>query len=1747
MRFSRARSHRKRPFARATPRINSGRTRRLGIELLESRRVLNAGDLDPTFGNGGKVTTNIGVPFTNADTFDSATAVAIQPDGKIIAVGNTALNRTTNGNGDFALVRYNADGSIDGSFGIFGKVDTDVGGSQNDFAKAVALQSDGKIVVAGTVQYQATSPLLHDPLTLSDFVTVRYNANGTLDQSFGNGGIVRTHFLTTDPNSVAQGIVGGLVVQPDGRIVVAGEYDEFTDEQNGQVQGESDHGEAALVRYNSDGTLDGTFGNGGLVITDVSGTFPPAQTDFQPAGIVLQSDGKLVIAGTAEPQNAGNQEFAILRFSPNGSLDNSFGNGGVAFADFEPDTFAIPQGSHESASSIALQPDGKLLVAGSGNNEGDTTKADILSARFTTNGSLDASFGTGGMVYTNTTTFVLNPPSHINNWDFASSVAVQPDGKILLGGTIDPNYDTNTFSFNVSSNFALLRYNQDGSLDTSFGSGTGIAFYDFASSSDEANAMAIAPDGRIVEAGQTINSNFVTDFALVRVQGDPQTIVQLSGNDLVVTDARPGGKNDRLKLSDVGGKLEIQDLNGTYITALVGTGDGTATVDVDPSSFSGQVIVNSLDGDDYLLVDSSFEALGKNLDDNGGNGSNTLSVLGSGANTAVFTPSGATLQNGVLLVDGGLTVTTTSVGTVDLSYFGNASTVGLPVATNNVRLLQGAGGSDGTLRGLLVQMLSTNINFAGDTTDTIDTSAATGPNVISTFATLVAALNIDNLVLKTSAIGAVDFGLAVAVAGALEVDSPTVTLNGLLAFSSETCAATTVNVGPSGSIQQGLLLAAPVAAVNVSPGTYAGDVSTAGKSIRLSPGPVNGAVNINGNLTLDSDDTVALEIDGGSAGKFGHFAVSGMVTLGGAQLALSGSYRPLANLELIANNSTSPVSGTFSDPFAMDGAAVTINGEPMYLFYDRGDGNDVVLVDSVQLVLSLASRAVPPSPSASASGTSGLASDSSIADSQYSLSADGRYVVFVSNAPNLVSGVNVSTAFNNVYRYDRVTGEVDLVSISSDGQSGGNGESENPVISADGNIVAFQSSSTNLDPLATDSNINTFARNISAGTTTLVSVDFAGTAGGDAPSIDPVISADGNVVAYTSWANNLSPLATDSSIANVFARNLATGTSYLVSVNNDGNSSGDANSGAAGAPYSPTIAIDADGSVVAFVSSATNLTPQLIINTNPPYNIFAHNLTTGSTYLVSIDTTRTTGGNGYSSYPSISADGGVVAFESYATNLQPLPTSSHVISVYAYSSVTGTMNLVSVNKDGTGSGDSNSFEPVISADGSTVAFTSDADNLSPLASGGDNRDIFARNLATSTTYLVSVNLSGTGGGDQFFTRFPSISANGQIVAFESNANNLPPSLTASAGDVVVRDLLAGTTRLVSIDQNGMANGNAPSLPIGLSADGSTVAFISDASDLVAHDLNGHTDVFLAQFVETAPVTNAADAGAGTLRQALQNLTGAPGAAHSVQLALPPGGQTINLLSPLPVVTNPLILSLDPTQNVTIASASPTAWTNNSTLTLTGGGQLTVVGGVEGMGDLTVDAGSRLAVGHIAQNALIIGGTASSPAVMTIAASDAAGNPLAAASSNNIQLSAVHVQQSASNSQQAKSAQTAMAPAISSAGINSPNESAREGANRRDASVLQLLAAAIDSFFAENAAICLPASTEHSAYDEKSESVKTSVPSLSVLAPHGGFSIGGDWLSADDEARVDTILADSNDTAPLDDSLLELLAGAAHWR
>ncbi|MFI3137636.1 MAG: FG-GAP-like repeat-containing protein [Methylococcaceae bacterium] len=411
----------------------------------------------------GIIITNVG------DVSSQGQSVTVQADGKIL-LGGYIWNY--NNFPDFALVRYNSNGSLDTSFDSDGRLTTVVSNGNNE-GYSVAVQADGKILLGGW-GFVTTG---------GDFALVRYNSNGSLDISFDGDGKV-----TTDLGGYDSGY--SVAVQADGKILLGGES------YNGNGY------DSALVRYNTNGSLDTSFGNAGKVTTDQGSSYGFIHS------IAVQADDKILLSGYSN-----SNDLILLRYNSDGSLDTSFDGDGKVTTDLG--------GSYDYGRSITIQADGKILLGGYSNNYHDSNGYDFALVRYNNDGSLDTSFDGDGKVTTDLG----------GSYDMSNSVTVQTDGKILLGGSSGSNYD--------KKNFALVRYNNDGSLDASF-DGDGKVTTKMGGSDNQGNSVTIQTDGKILLGGWSGNTDN-PDFALVRYNSDGSLDTSFNGLGLGIVNHVPTG------------------------------------------------------------------------------------------------------------------------------------------------------------------------------------------------------------------------------------------------------------------------------------------------------------------------------------------------------------------------------------------------------------------------------------------------------------------------------------------------------------------------------------------------------------------------------------------------------------------------------------------------------------------------------------------------------------------------------------------------------------------------------------------------------------------------------------------------------------------------------------------------------------------------------------------------------------------------------------------------------------------------------------------------------------------------------------------------------------------------------------------------------------------------------------------------------------------------------------------------------
>jgi uncharacterized delta-60 repeat protein len=348
----------------------------IALAVGSSRHASAVGDLDPTFGNAGLVNTD----FNSA--WDIITALAIQPDGKIVTAGYTASSFPGY---FFALARYNPNGTLDTSFGGTGQVTLSYGITR-DLGYALALQPDGKIIVGGMARIAGTG---------DDLALARFDSSGNLDPSFGNGGTV-----TTAVNSNDEGI-HALALQPDGKIVATGVANLYSQNTN-----------LVVARYLPNGTLDPGFAGAGIFVTDYFGGHDEGNA------VAVTAAGKILVAGKCSAGlNSPVTSMALLRLNSDGSMDSSFGTAGRRTNVLGASAFGY---------ALAIQADGKFLVGGATTPVNDQLTGDNFALyRHNADGSLDPSFGGGGVAITNI---------YGNSGDRINALAIQPDGQIVAAG-----------------------------------------------------------------------------------------------------------------------------------------------------------------------------------------------------------------------------------------------------------------------------------------------------------------------------------------------------------------------------------------------------------------------------------------------------------------------------------------------------------------------------------------------------------------------------------------------------------------------------------------------------------------------------------------------------------------------------------------------------------------------------------------------------------------------------------------------------------------------------------------------------------------------------------------------------------------------------------------------------------------------------------------------------------------------------------------------------------------------------------------------------------------------------------------------------------------------------------------------------------------------------------------------------------------------------------------------------------------
>jgi uncharacterized delta-60 repeat protein len=426
-------------------RLRIARTFALAAALMVASAVAAAaapGQLDPSFGAGGTVVTEF------PSSYSGARAVAVQADGRIVAAGFAHTNNSIIS--DFALTRYDASGALDPTFGTGGRVRTDFGG-RFDEALAVAVQPDGRVVVAGN----------SSDANGSDMAVARYNSDGLLDASFDGDGMALVDFGS-------EASARAVALQPDGGIVLAGGVLQ-------PVGGGCCVSDFALVRLTSVGALDSSFDGDGRVVTDFLAGADNGHDVAQ--AVRVQADGRIVAAG-AGVAGVVSVDFAVARYLADGSLDATFSDDGLVTTDFV--------GYFDEIRDLAVDTGGRIVTGGQscefpGNSD---EVCDFGLARYTSNGTLDRRFGRKGRVRTDLGADLS---------EGIRGVVVQTDGRIVAAGdTSGPG----------ASDVGLTRYRSDGRLDRGFGV-NGVVITPVSPSTDEVGGLELQADGRLVVAGTT--------------------------------------------------------------------------------------------------------------------------------------------------------------------------------------------------------------------------------------------------------------------------------------------------------------------------------------------------------------------------------------------------------------------------------------------------------------------------------------------------------------------------------------------------------------------------------------------------------------------------------------------------------------------------------------------------------------------------------------------------------------------------------------------------------------------------------------------------------------------------------------------------------------------------------------------------------------------------------------------------------------------------------------------------------------------------------------------------------------------------------------------------------------------------------------------------------------------------------------------------------------------------------------------
>ncbi|MCX6256782.1 MAG: T9SS type A sorting domain-containing protein [Bacteroidia bacterium] len=497
----------------------------LFVIFLSFEAMAQPGTLDTTFGTGGKVITTV------SSYTDIGYALAIQPDGKIVMIGNTTQSLYGSW---YSIVRYNPDGTIDSTFNGTGIVSTGVMGQSNErCAYSIALQEDGKILVTGGMS------------SAYQFILDRYNMDGTPDITFGNSGRVQGYGYNYD-----------LAIRPDGKIITCGGTH---DVQTSQI---------LLCRFNTNGTLDSSFGTGGVTLTN-TGTYTYANS------LKLQPDGKILISGIKNGTQYNERDFFIARYEEDGILDTTFGTEGI--------TVQYGDTTNNLGERMIFLNEKIIIGLSYFQNPHFSLK------RFDCSGFIDSTFGTSGSIFNND---IFWGGSDIF-WG-GLKMAVQGNNILVAGGTSEDN------------GFIIARFNEDGSLDSTFGTGgTTTTDFGYGYGGTYANACAIQADNKIVAVGCAGPSNH-QNFALARYLDSLNMgeVIFSPESKMMLAYPNPLKTHANLKYSlqnDESISIVLYDANGRLVQSFVqeqkiNKGQHTEHLNFDESLPAGSYILSLSNG-----------------------------------------------------------------------------------------------------------------------------------------------------------------------------------------------------------------------------------------------------------------------------------------------------------------------------------------------------------------------------------------------------------------------------------------------------------------------------------------------------------------------------------------------------------------------------------------------------------------------------------------------------------------------------------------------------------------------------------------------------------------------------------------------------------------------------------------------------------------------------------------------------------------------------------------------------------------------------------------------------------------------------------------------------------------------------------------------------------------------------------------------------------------------------------------------